>query len=176
MNPTDRRPSTHDHKAFGAPCSHRHAIGAQRLCASELVEFQADKPPTVTPAICIACAVRNYPAQQRSIVLRPLRRSPHVPHLGPGTHLKIMLAQLGAYQAEGCNCPAWASQMNAWGAAGCREHLREIIEHLQEARSKITWSALAGMGKKAIALGLPKTIKGLIRESIRRAESLQESC
>jgi len=157
--------------AFVSPCIHRFAIGAQAFCASTLVEFSANQPPQVRPQFCATCSVANYPAPQREIPLRsPMTRQHTIRPRGPGTHLKIMIYQLGAYRPDGCNCPEWVTKMNAWGPAGCREHLREIIEHLQEARSKIDWDKLFEMLKKALALGLPVTIKGLIREAIRRAE------
>jgi len=122
---------------------HRFAIGAQAFCASTLVDFPANQPPQVRPEFCAACSVANYPAPQREIPLRgPITSQHTIRPRGPGTHLRIMIYQLGAYHTDGCNCPEWVTKMNAWGPAGCREHLREIMLQLQAARSNITWSQL----------------------------------
>lgn len=38
-----------------------------------------------------------------------------------------------------CNCASWIARMNAWGPAGCREHYKEIVDHLLDEAKKLDW-------------------------------------
>jgi hypothetical protein len=51
--------------------------------------------------------------------------------LGPGHFLKQMLEASGIKQG-GCSCKAMAAKMDAWGPAGCLEHMAEILDHLEQ--------------------------------------------
>lgn len=60
------------------------------------------------------------------------------PHLlqGPGTELKKLLAGLGIEPGK-CSCNSMVLKMNRWGIAGTREHMAEIVDHLEsQARSR----------------------------------------
>lgn len=93
-------------------------------------------------------------------------------HLGPGTHLKRLLAELGVAEKSSCGCNKYASQMDAWGVEGCRSRRSEICSHL---KSQATWRA-----KFAVAMGAAKTMAtwlnpmdaagSLLDEALRRAE------
>jgi len=41
--------------------------------------------------------------------------------------------------------------MNAWGSAGCREHLDEIVDHLLEEAKKRSWRLRVGIPLSATA-------------------------
>lgn len=54
-----------------------------------------------------------------------------------GTMLKEKLGRFGFLADGGCKCTARASQMDAWGAKGCREHFETIHGWLRdEARAR----------------------------------------
>lgn len=83
------------------------------------------------------------------------------PDQGPGTELIGLLETFGIRSDDypGCQCKLRASQMDMWGADGCREHRAEIVGWLQEEANKLGWAgriASAGIG-------------WLVDEAIRRA-------
>jgi len=92
-------------------------------------------------------------------------------HLGPGTHLKRLLAELGVAEKSSCGCNKYASQMDAWGVEGCRSRRSEICSHLKE---NATWRGKFTAAVKAIQTGIwisPLDPYGsLVDEAIRRAE------
>ena len=59
--------------------------------------------------------------------------------------------------------------MNAWGVDGCRQHRTEIIAWIEQAASERGWMVKIATGAKALALGLPLTIAGLVDLAITRA-------
>ena len=57
-----------------------------------------------------------------------------------GDHLHALVKKdIGAKMQTGCNCPGWITKMNAWGPAGCREHRKEIIDHMIEEAERRKW-------------------------------------
>ena len=95
------------------------------------------------------------------------------PPSGPGTELlKILRAPfkllewLPFTKFGGCagRCVAYAAKMDAWGVAGCRKRLEEIVDHLEAEAKKE---------------GLPFSRRGarlLVRLAIRRAKSTCPAC
>lgn len=90
---------------------------------------------------------------------------------GPGWHLEKILKQLGAEPRDGsCRCLEKRTQMDYLGAAGCRQRFAELLAHLQGAYDEANVLTKLAAGVLALALGLPKSLEGLLREAIRRAE------
>jgi len=46
----------------------------------------------------------------------------------------------GEDYTTGCSCENMVAQMNAWGPAGCREHMEEIVDKLQKEGQKRGWT------------------------------------
>ena len=60
--------------------------------------------------------------------------------LGPGDWLHVRLLQLvGEGPTHSCGCENRIAQCNAWGPAGCREHLSEIVDWLREQANNKGW-------------------------------------
>lgn len=87
-------------------------------------------------------------------------------------HILIVLLTRSArrYTREdyrpGCGCEDMVIQMNAWGPAGCREHINEIIaKMLTEAKKRGKWKLFVAMpGAK---LFIRRMILSAIREAHR---------
>ena len=78
---------------------------------------------------------------------------------GPGTQLKNMLGWVGIRAKEkGCKCGHMQKKMDRWGAAGCRDHKQEILDHLAKEAKK--------RGLPFVKLAASK----LVDLAIRRAE------
>lgn len=58
--------------------------------------------------------------------------SPTATTCGPGCQLRLTLAWWGIRDDGSCGCSEYAAQMDAWGIAGCRSRLEEIVAHLRE--------------------------------------------
>lgn len=58
---------------------------------------------------------------------------------GPGTQLKRILETFGITAQSGCGCDSMVARMNRWGVAGCREHLPEIVAHLEHEAKARGW-------------------------------------
>lgn len=79
--------------------------------------------------------------------------------IGPGTHLKNMLAWFNIKAKEkGCKCAHMEKKMNQNGPQWCRDHMQEIVDHLaKEAKKrKLPFVRLAA--------------EKLVRMAIRKAE------
>jgi hypothetical protein len=64
---------------------------------------------------------------------------------GPGDHLHSLVRRYFGEQATlGCGCAEWINKLNAWGAAGCREHIDEIAERLLNQADEKGWWTLTG--------------------------------
>ena len=86
---------------------------------------------------------------------------------GPGDYLHDMILRwTGEGMTLGCDCKAWIAKMNAWGPAGCREHLNEIVAHMLEEAKKRGWK-LAGLPGAATVAGLA------VRRACRMAEKAE---
>lgn len=96
---------------------------------------------------------------------------------GPGYELHKIFDQLGVQMQANCSCRARIAQMNAWGPAGCLDHLDEIVSALKKDQDKYSW----GVQFKA-AIGTLKTgliarinpldpLRGFVKEAIRRAQA-----
>lgn len=101
---------------------------------------------------------------------------PPLPPGGPGKEQKAILVSLGIPHPDGCTCNHRAQQMDRWGSAGCKEHFREIVGWLREAREQ--YAANVDWGEaivKAIRSGLAFRLNpfnpepGIVKEAIRRA-------
>ena len=72
---------------------------------------------------------------------------------GPGDYLHgIIIRWTGEVPTEDCQCRSRIAQMNAWGPAGCRVHLDEIVEWLaEEAKNRGWWRyAVAVLGSRLL--------------------------
>ncbi len=120
-----------------------------------------------------SCAVCGRRLQVGSIASLPQYHpsQTEVKQHGPGTELKALLAELGLHPASGCDCNARAAQMDAWGAAGCREHRDEIIAWLGEQAKRASWTDAVNVAWRTGIWSLG----GLVDESIRLAEKRQAS-
>lgn len=102
---------------------------------------------------------------------------PPAPREPVGSRLKALLAQLGL-PADGCwGCGSLASQMDRWGAEGCRENRDQILGWLRQQQAKLGWAATVKAAVLAAATGLAFKLDpsdpapGLLDEAIRRAEA-----
>jgi len=60
--------------------------------------------------------------------------------IGPGTHLhNIILKWIGEAPTQKCGCTSRIRKMNAWGPAGCRKHIDEIVTWLVDEANKRDW-------------------------------------
>ena len=87
-------------------------------------------------------------------------------HRGPGTILHRKIKQrTGEGYTPDCGCEDMTRRMNAWGPAGCRDHLDEIVaKMLTEAKTRPKWKLLAALpGAKLI-------MKRMVLSAIREAE------
>jgi len=125
------------------------------------------KEPGASVLVCQVCelALRNP-----SLAEYP-RRNCKQGRAGPGSHLHAILAQLGVQPKDSCGCGEMMAKMDRWGSDGCREHREEILAHLTEAYHHASWAEVLQAGGRAVALGMPKTLAGLLRLAIERAEA-----
>lgn len=128
-------------------------------------EPDSDGNRTVVCDQCGKTRVTNLPVE-RIRHLCPKRKPGH----GPGTHLALMINQMGI-KAEGtCACFEKQVRMDYLGSAGCRREWNELYDHLRMAYKSADIATKAGALKRALHYGLPLTISGLLEEAIRRAE------
>lgn len=80
---------------------------------------------------CRVCKVERSVLDNGLPIVRPCGKAIR----GPGHFLKKMLAAAG-YAQGGCGCVAMAAKMDAWGPAGCLEHMAEILDHLEAEAAK----------------------------------------
>ena len=52
---------------------------------------------------------------------------------------ELLRNDIGAGCKVDCNCRKWMEKMNAWGPAGCREHLAEIVDTLLAEAERRNW-------------------------------------
>lgn len=88
---------------------------------------------------------------------------------GPGTELARLIAELGVKERDGCRCRAWAVKMNAWGPDGCLVHRKEILAHLRAAYAGASWAEAFVAGGRAVLLGLPLSVEGLLALAVERS-------
>jgi hypothetical protein len=98
---------------------------------------------------------------------------------GPGRELHRIFDQLGVKMQENCACRARIKQMDAWGAAGCRQHLDDIVAALAKDRDKYSWgtqfkAALSTLTSASLFWSVLKSptdpLRGLVVEAINRTE------
>lgn len=95
--------------------------------------------------------------------------SPAIVHVvprpkGPGDFLHdIIRFWLRQQPTVGCGCEDKIAQMNAWGVAGCREHLDEIAGWLIVKAREDKW-------KLASAPGVETLVRLMVKRAIRKAE------
>ena len=93
---------------------------------------------TVTDALGKTFKVRFEPGggfiKQKTA---PTKEEPMTQTIGPGTHLKNMLATWGihAKKGGGCKCKDMEVKMNRWGS-DCSQHMDAIVDHLQAEAKK----------------------------------------
>jgi len=136
---------------------------------------QYTKPIKVWPLRC-QCG-QKYILNSETLTLKEWIEPPAPPQNGPGTQLKMLLADLGIRNFSGCSCKSKSAQMNRWGVEGCREHFNEICEWIDEARKNVNWSTKIIAAITATTNGLafridPTDVAGsLVRIAIERAEN-----
>ena len=100
---------------------------------------------------------------------------------GPLLH-RLLQDKLGAGFKSGCDCKEWLAKMNAWGPAGCREHLTEIVDTLMAEATRRDWK-LEGrpLLSKAACVGTKYSLgkafaqrwaRKLVLKAIERSEQL----
>jgi hypothetical protein len=95
---------------------------------------------------------------------------------GPGTNLKGIFATLGIMFGAGCKCEEHAAQMDAWGAAECRNHITEIVEWLRTGVDSFGWSERLVAAKNALTTGLAFQVNWLdpFPDIVEKAISMSE--
>lgn len=88
-------------------------------------------------AVCTKCRRRIRASEEESPLLQRNCtadgwQAPRVvtPPNGPGAELAKILASWKITPKPGCPCKSIAARMNAWGVAGCREHLGELVDEI----------------------------------------------
>lgn len=121
----------------------------------------ADCIPDETGTRCIVC---GRPKPQKAGGWP--RRNCTGPRIrGPGDFLHdAILKWVGEGPTPECGCTDRINQMNAWGPAGCREHLDEIVGWLVEQATQRDW------WKHAVSVpGSRYFIKRMVLGAIKRA-------
>jgi hypothetical protein len=141
-------------------------------------------PAFCTPEACTRRRIR-WLNERRAQENLPLLEMPppgpalHQPADGPGTRLKLLLADLGLHGQEGCGCAGMALQMDRWGVAGCRERRQEILDWLHRQQAQTGWWSQLKAAARAARAGLAFHLDprdpaaGLLDEALRRAEALE---
>lgn len=151
------------------PCRWRGDLNSEGRFPCRSTKILA--PRGVTTALCAGCSLRNHEPMVEASLSTPLMSG------GPGTELRRLLLELGITTSDGCLCAARATQMDAWGAGGCREHREEISTWLREAASKRSWPEFLFSAVRAVSSGALSWIDpsnpygSIVDEAIRRAES-----
>ncbi len=93
---------------------------------------------------------------------------------GVGSTLHNILRQRHGIVPKKCDCREWIEKMNAWGPAGCREHMDEIADHLfSQAATNPQVSKWIRMAVNIPVLGVAAAkhhIKSLIQDAIDMTE------
>lgn len=123
------------------------------------------------PVLCGRCQTLTETPQQSG---KPGRRAKWKPG-GPGTELMAIFKKLGIkpHDQRACQCAARATQMDAWGVAGCRQHRGTILAWLEEAYRSATWSETIWAGAKSLITRGPLSLAGLLEQAIGNAERKQ---
>lgn len=96
--------------------------------------------------------------------------------LGPGGHLKAIIATLGINPAPSCECNAKARTMDTWGVAKCKENRNTIVGWLRDGAPKWGWIDTIKAAAAAVTTGLAFKLDlldpfgSLVDEAIRRAD------
>ena len=96
--------------------------------------------------------------------------SAQMPGHGPGWHLANMLKQLGVNSSDACKCVQKQREMDKLGVGGCRRDFDKLLAHLRTQYDEASVATKLRAGAQAVRHGLPKTLKGLLAEAIRRSE------
>jgi len=88
----------------------------------------------------------------------------------PGSELSKLLAKLGFAHDGDCGCSSLAVKMDAWGPAGCREHMPEIVAHLRERFNDLSRADRWRVRFRALIKTNPWTIEGLVRLAIKKSQ------
>ena len=141
------------------PCDFQKTDHGTYQCSQCGFSYDAKYGPEVKRQNC-------RPLQPRPIKSHAAPQSSFTWPNGPGTilHRKIK-ERLGEDYEAGCGCEDMVNQMNAWGPAGCRQHLDEIVaKMLDEAKKRPKWKLLASLpGSKLF-------IRRMALSAIREAE------
>lgn len=157
-------------------CNYLHIAGTRWLCRHPKSRNHAGRGLAPTnAAICGGCKIRDKPGEPLPIVVTqislPVVRREQSPSSGPGTELKKIFVALGFDGYKGCGCESLAARMDRLGPEGVRERLGEIKCELRKKRKLVGFLAMLKPMLKALELGLPWTIEGLILEACDRAEA-----
>jgi hypothetical protein len=95
-----------------------------------------------------------------------------------GEELATILHSIGLRAKEGCGCPELRREMNDLGPDGCRREFDRLVSTLREKYQATTWTerilaaGLAVLTGIAFKLNISDPIPDVLREAIRRAESI----
>lgn len=165
------------------------------VCGTVVIPREGEGPPRRPPnSPCTGkrrlldrrrCA-RPTPHPRAAVRLDPpgagCRPSPPIiPESGPGSHLKDVIRETIGETPLCGGCLCWLAQMNAWGVAGCREHLDEIVGRLFKMVRHFDWgkkspplkarAARAASYVPVAAAAVRARCRAMADEAIRRAEA-----
>ncbi|MGD9126798.1 MAG: hypothetical protein PVH19_05405 [Planctomycetia bacterium] len=109
--------------------------------------------------------IRNCPGPNTATRVPSAPTSPRP--RGPGDYLHAAILRLtGEDYQPGCGCDDMVHRMNAWGPAGCRDHINDIAQKIltEAAARKKRWKLLTSLP------GATLFIKLMIRSAIRKSE------
>lgn len=143
-----------------------------------LATSMTGKQVTIDEATCNACAKQIKPKTLNTVTCSIAYKATKNPKFiklfnefnntnfnKPGSHLKLILQDIGIATESQCGCDAYAMQMNLWGTMGCIINRQEIIDHLNS--QSIGWMDMA-----RVALAGYLTTGALVDECITRAKVL----
>jgi len=85
--------------------------------------------------VCTVCGHTRRSAYPPNLLHHSCSDAPTQRTKGVGDFLKESLEGAG-FKQGGCGCASMQAKMNAWGPAGCIEHMAEILDHLQAEATK----------------------------------------
>lgn len=118
------------------PCDFEPAAGGSFVCrrCGRVRTPRTGRPARAPKARCPA----GPPPSERELRLRSEAR--RALESLPGYQLAVLItAVLGQEAMPGCGCGSMIAAMNAWGVAGCREHLDEIVDRLVTVATEKDW-------------------------------------
>lgn len=116
--------------------------------------------------------------QEKGIQSQGLKGSLRKTGKGPGSHLKLLLSNVGLVDDGKCGCKELSELMDMWGPKGCQENRTFILDKLKENAKSLGWYEKLRVGALFIQepwFKITDRFGSLVDESIRRSEKEVEN-